>query len=397
MPDVIVVGAGPAGAVAAGLIARAGASVTLLDRMHFPRPKACAEYMSPGVLDVLERTGFASPVRIAEPLMLNGMEIVSPGGRTFRVHYARNGRPAQALTLPRLALDHALVSQAVQDGADLLEGIVVREPILENGRVLGVHASSQGRQLRLRAPITVIADGARSRLRAMLDLDRPVRWPRRLGLVAHYEGPASLPGGYGQMHVGHGGYCGVAPLPGGGVNVGLVLREGNRCLPRRPAEALDGWIAAHPALARALHSCRRTGAIRGMSPVGARGRDCAGPGFLLTGDAAGFFDPFTGEGIYRALVGGEIASGAALRVLATGTSPEVQRDYVHAREDAFRDKERLTRLVQLFVQVPSLMEYALPRLAARPRAGQVLSSSLGDLAAPGAFLRPGPLWEALRP
>jgi flavin-dependent dehydrogenase len=139
------------------------------------------------------------------------------------------------------------------------------------------------------------------------------------------------------------------------------------------------------------------GAIRGMSPVGARGRDCAGPGFLLTGDAAGFFDPFTGEGIYRALVGGEIASMAALRVLAKGDSPGIQRDYVQAREDAFRDKERLTRLVQLFVQVPSLLEYALPRLAARPGAGQVLSSSLGDLVAPGAFLRPGPLWEALRP
>jgi flavin-dependent dehydrogenase len=107
--------------------------------------------------------------------------------------------------------------------------------------------------------------------------------------------------------------------------------------------------------------------VRGVGPLATGVRPCAGPGFALVGDAAGFFDPFTGEGIFRALRGAQLLA-------ACGPTR-----YPAQRARAFRAKERLTALVQLFVQVPALMELAIRRLGERPVAAQRLANMLGDL------------------
>jgi uncharacterized membrane protein len=116
------------------------------------------------------------------------------------------------------------------------------------------------------------------------------------------------------------------------------------------------------------------------------------------GDAAGFFDPFTGEGIYRALVGAEIGSSVVHAALARGdTSRRSLKAYDHRRTREFRRKEIVTAIVQLFVQYPSLMKYALPRLAERSIPADTLGSVLGDVADAKSFLNPPMLWSALRP
>jgi flavin-dependent dehydrogenase len=160
---------------------------------------------------------------------------------------------------------------------------------------------------------------------------------------------------------------------------------------------LDRWIGAHPSLAASLNGFERASPVRGMMPVGARSRADAGPGYFLAGDAAGFFDPFTGEGIYRALVGGEIAAKAAVAALQHGYRPADVDRYHRARRNAFTNKEIVTMLVQAFVRFPYLLDYALPRLESRSGAGAVLASVLGDVADARTFLRPRPLWEVLRP
>lgn len=396
--DIIVVGAGPAGSATAALAARAGARVLLLDRARFPRNKACAEYMSPGVLQALCRMGLSDGVLERRPLQVPGMEIVAPSGFRYRLRYEQAGRSLNAITLPRLQLDHALVESAVRSSARLEEGVTVREALLDDGVVRGVVASRDGRRVRICGSMVVVADGSRSMLRRGLGLDAPVRWPNRMGLVAHFDGASGLQGGFGQMHVADGGYCGLAPLPGGGTNVGLVIhfRRGRKsAIPA--SQIMDDWIARHPLLSRALSGCRRASPVRGMAPVGARARAVAGRGFLVTGDAAGFFDPFTGEGIHRALMGGEIAAGTALKALGDGFGASEIGAYARRRRAAFRKKEVVTCLVQTFVTFPRLLEYALPRLDARPSSADLLSAVLGDIADPGRFLRPGPLWETLRP
>jgi flavin-dependent dehydrogenase len=106
--------------------------------------------------------------------------------------------------------------------------------------------------------------------------------------------------------------------------------------------------------------------VQGIGPLAARVRACAGPGYRLVGDAAGFFDPFTGEGIFRALRSAELVAGCPT-------------DYAQARARAFSSKERLVALIQVFVQTPHLMDFAVQRLQRRPQVAQDLGRVLGDL------------------
>jgi flavin-dependent dehydrogenase len=118
----------------------------------------------------------------------------------------------------------------------------------------------------------------------------------------------------------------------------------------------------------------------------------------LVGDAAGFFDPFTGEGIYRALRGADLVARIGAASLERGdVSGRALAGYERARRQAFGWKQAVTVLVQLFVQCPALMDYAVPRLSERATPGQTLSNVLGDLIDARRFLNARMLWAALKP
>jgi flavin-dependent dehydrogenase len=168
------------------------------------------------------------------------------------------------------------------------------------------------------------------------------------------------------MLVGRRGYVGIAPLDDSGmVTVGLV-----QSLPRgrlgSPAAALEAGLADYPAQSARLKSGSLASTVVGVGPLASYVRTCAGPGFALVGDAAGFFDPFTGEGIFRALRSAELLV-------------ESPAGYRLARRRAFAAKERLVALIQLFVQTPRLMDIAIDRLQRRPGVARALGCALGDL------------------
>jgi len=104
----------------------------------------------------------------------------------------------------------------------------------------------------------------------------------------------------------------------------------------------------------------------GAGPLARRVKRVRGPGYALVGDAAGFLDPFTGEGIFRALRGAELLAA----------SPD---QYAQRRGKAFGAKERLVALIQVFVHVPKLMDFAIRRLGERTSVARELGSVLGDL------------------
>jgi menaquinone-9 beta-reductase len=397
--DVVVVGAGPAGAVSAAQFAKRGFRVALLDRAHFPRHKACAEFMSPGVRDVAQRLGLWDAIQRAGPCSVPGMEIVSPSGTVLRLEYSLDGRRHYAATLPRHVLDDKLVAHAEASGATMISGVIAHEPIMHGSMVSGVRASRAGTTSAFSAKLTVVADGNRSTIARALNLTVPACWPVRMGLVAHYEGNAPLRCGFGQMHVGTDGYCGVAPLPGGRLNVAVVVKaDVVRSSGMSAFAFFERWIQRKPALCELLDACTRVSPVRGICPIGSRVSRVSTGGAMLVGDAAGFFDPFTGEGIYRALRGAELVAEVGRGALVRGdvSSTELSR-YDSLRSAAFARKHAVTALVQLFVQFPILMQYALPRLTRRPEPLQALSSVLGDCRDARVFLNVPTLWSALRP
>jgi geranylgeranyl reductase family protein len=385
--DVLVVGAGPAGSAVAAALAGQGRDVLLIEAKQHPRAKACAEYASPRILDELRRLELSDADWQPDALPLEGMRVIR-GDDAVDVRYHDASGARSAWGLDRMRFDAMLAAHAVARGARLIERTAFDGILPDAGGPTSVVLRTTDGPMEVRCRWLIGADGARSRVAERLGVNRPVRRPRRLGLVAHYEAVAGLDD-HGEMHVGAGCYIGLAPLAGDRLNVGMALPlDGDR---RSADERFGAAIAGIPAVARRLAGRRRLTPIRGASPIGHRVSRAAGPGWMLIGDAAGFIDPFTGEGIYRALR----SARAAAASLATADEG-AERRYLAARQAAFAAKDALTWTIQGMLAAPPVLGYALRRLAVRPGLAERLGSALGDCRPASDALSPrylaGVLW-----
>jgi len=314
------------------------------------------------------------------------------------VHGAE-GAARPNLALPRDRLDAALVEHARSRGAEVWERVLVRRVLVEDGVARGVLARDQREgERRVAARLVIGADGVRSRVARDLGLARPLRWPRRLGLVARYQ-DVPAPDHAAALYLGAGTYAGLTPLGGGLATVSLVTALGPG--PRRAGglePLFEALVACFPALRERLRGAHRLERPRGIGPLGQRTARPYAPGALLVGDAAGFFDPLTGDGIYLALRGAELAAETADAALRAGDCSATRlAPYQQQRHAAFGAKARLAWLLQLFICWPPLAGYALRRLRTRGALAQALCAALGDYGPAEPVLRPGYLAALLRP
>jgi menaquinone-9 beta-reductase len=381
-PDVLVVGGGPAGAATAAWAARAGLSVLLVDRARFPRHKACAEYLSPEAGRDLEALGVLADVERATPERLFGFRLVADDGSavTGRFAGATNHPPFRpyGLALPRAVLDGLVLEAARRAGAVVMEGVTFEHLRFDGGRVRGAVLRRGGERHTVDAGLVVGADGLNSRVAHQLGVARAGA-PRRLALVAHLAGVEDV-SDVGEMFAQRGWYLGLAAIGGGLTNIAMVVPQADvRAAVRDPAAFFRARLARIPELAR---RCRNATIVRNVllaGPFARRARRVTHDGALLVGDAADFFDPFTGEGIFAALRGGRLAADAAVAALARGAASRAAlRPYDAARRRAFAGKRLLERLVGLAAVRPALMRRFTHRLAAQPRIADLWVGAAGD-------------------
>jgi geranylgeranyl reductase family protein len=404
--DVIIVGGGPAGSSTAFALTRAGARVLLLDRAQFPRPKPCAEYLSPQASRLLHDMGVLDAVEAAGAAHLAGMIVRAPNGALIRGDFAAShGFPAfrdRGLALRRIQLDPILLNRARETGAEVRERMRVTDVLRDGtGRANGVRVlDAHGTSSELRARLVVGADGLRSVIANRLGLARRKRWPRRLALVAHYEGFGDV-GAWGEMHVERGvGYVGLAAVDGGLTNVAMVVpASAAREVSADRTAFFERWLRERSQLAPRLATARRVSPVIATGPFASHARRAWAPGAALVGDAADFFDPFTGEGIYAALRGGELLAPFALRAL--GAERERNMDgalaaYEVARREQFRGKWMVERLIASAVGFAPAMNHFARVLSARKDMADLLVGVTGDFVPASEVLRAGYLLNLFR-
>ena len=343
MIDVLIAGAGPAGAIAATVLARAGARVLVLDRARFPRPKLCGDSINPGALAVLRRLGLDACA--ARGLPIDGMIVT--GEPCVRVEGRYDG--VQGRSLARADLDAALVSAARAAGATVDEGVLVNAPILGPGHepaVEGVFVKGRdGRAVPLRARLVIAADGRSSRVARALGLSSVPSHPRRWAVGAYFSDVAGMTS-CGEMHIRCGRYLGVAPMPDGTTNACIVTAD--RAALADPAALLAAAFRTDPILRDRFAGARALTRPVSLGPLAVDCRVAGAPGLLLAGDACGFVDPMTGDGLRFAFRGGELAAEAALDVLGRGTRDAHLR-LARARAREFSRKWQFNRTLRALV------------------------------------------------
>jgi 2-polyprenyl-6-methoxyphenol hydroxylase-like FAD-dependent oxidoreductase len=388
--DVVVIGGGPAGSATALRLARRGVDVSLVERARFPRRKVCGEYQNCGAVDALDRLGMLERVRGAAGA-LRGIRLVAGGSPPVELDF-----PRPALACDRATLDAALLEAAVAAGVRIVHGRM-EGLIFDGPRAAGVtYRDAAGERAIVRARYVVGADGAGSIVARKLGLTLAVGGARRFAVGGHYRGFGDLDG-YVEMYVGGGAYFAVNPLDATRANVMVVV----------PRTALERWSADVDAGVRgraaelghgkrSFAGVERIGERVSIGPLCHRVRSAIAPGALLVGDAAGLLNPFTGQGVFLALRGAELASEALLAALRDrGAEASAFERYAALRSRDFCARRALCALVTLLIDVAPLARRAAQRLGRLPAARAALMEAIAGIGPPQAALRVGVLWRLL--
>jgi len=346
--DAIVVGGGPAGATTATLLARHGRDVLLLERESFPRyhvgeslmPHTWFTFERLGVLDWLERSG--SPRK-------HSVQFVSTSGKVSQPFYFFKTIKhdwASTWQIRRSDFDKMMLENAAEAGADVRQGVAVREVLREGERVVGVRAEAAGGGSTIHhAKVVVDATGRDALVAGKLGWKQRDPSLNKIAIFTYFKGALRDPGldegATTVAYIPDKGWFWYIPLVDDTVGVGVVAEHDYLYRETRDPEAIFAreaedcrWIREH--LAPGTH----LGPIRVTGEFSYRATRAAGDGFCLVGDAFSFLDPVFSSGVYLALKGGELAADTIHAALDAGdltatTFEQYERDVRHGL-DSFR-------------------------------------------------------------
>lgn len=343
--DVAVIGAGPAGATTALLLARAGASVCVVERSQFPRTKACGEYLNAGAVRLLRELGVAGSLA-AHAVPLRGVRLSGKGARA-ELRFAAAG-----WSLPRATLDSALLDAALDAGATCKAGRAERFASGDDGVRIDVRTPG-GELEQVQSSVLIGADGAHSLVAREFGLSEPVKENRRFALGGHYCGLSGLDD-YLEMFVDGRSYFAINPFSASRANVMLIVDESEL---HRRRDDVDAFVHER---ARVLSGgriqfdgARLEDKRIAIGPLAYRARRYSVPRVLLVGDSAHFLDPFTGQGVHFALRGAQLAGQAVKQMLWNSSAQlDAWQHYERSLRQEVRRRKRLSSIVGALVRVP---------------------------------------------
>jgi menaquinone-9 beta-reductase len=371
--DVLVVGAGPAGASAAYWLARHGHDVCIVERHDLPRDKTCGDALTPRAVAALVEMGLGGVLDGHH--RTQGIRMLAHG-ITLELDWPTHPRfPPYGHVVRRLELDRLVAENAVLAGATLLTRADARTPLVERGFVRGAEVAREGRSAleAVRARYVVVADGANSRFGRSLGTFRTKEWPYGTAIRGYWPSPLDgdtwletqldvkdrdgnpLPG-----------YGWIFPVGDGTVNVGVGLLSTYRNFKSvNPLGMLHDVAAGAPAYWELDPGAVLGEPASGRLPMGGSVDPKAGPTYLLVGDAAGTVNPFNGAGIDYACETGRLAADVLHEAL-DGDDPMVLQTYPHRLDDIYGPYFKVGRIFARAIGHPSLMRQ-LTRVAIHNR------------------------------
>ena len=374
--DIIIIGGGPAGTSAALFLEKKGYHIALLDQARFPRDKVCGEFISPAADNIFFELGILDSIEALNPKRLNGV-VVSAYERSYlQVDYpfSLDGRAMTSLSVERSILDNLMLNQVRNSKVNLMEGFKVTDLLFEGDNVCGVRGHDEAKT---RFNIKAKAGGRNSISLRRLNLRRASFGEGRTALAAHWEG-VKVDERYCYMHISHPGYTGIAPVGCSRANVVLVVRKD--CLAGVDVEKFFRRTVLENQLRRnILGAGAPAEKVRVVDSLAYSVKKPKSGGLHLVGDATGFVDPLTGEGIYLALRSSQLAVGVIESAFdGSDFSKRQFQIYDRMRRKEFKEKTMLSKILQCLIYSPSLCDRVVKTLATQKELSGLLVGVTGD-------------------
>ena len=395
--DVVVVGAGPAGASAAYHLAAQGLDVILAEKQELGRDKACGDGLTPSAVRELVRMG----VDISDWRRNEGLRVIG-GGRRLHIPWPEQvSLPSYGLARRRSDLDRDLAEHAANAGARLLTGVTVTGPVTNTaGRVVGVAARPTARftypgissPTRLRAPVVIDAGGVSARLATAVGRRKDERRPLGVAVRAYFRSPRAKDAWMeSRLELWDGkpgksdllpGYGWIWSVGEGLVNVGLGSVSS-----RASATAIDyravfnRWMDNVPASWGFTKENQVGGLVSAALPMAFNRKPHYADGLMLLGDAGGMVSPFNGEGIAQALMSGRLAAQSAACAAARSTAAGREKalgQYPAAMSERLGGYYTLGRVFVSLIEHPEVMRVCTRYGLGRRRLMRLVSKLLSD-------------------
>ena len=363
--DVIVVGAGPAGATTATILAQKGYDVLLLDRENFPRDKTCGDAVPAGAIEAMTRLGMGDKIQKAEErgefYPLDKIRIYSPNGTMLQTRLKVGKEGGRSYVVPRMYFDAVIQQHAIESGADFKQALV-KEPLVENGRVVGVQAQLNGHVKEIRSKVVVGADGVTSAIARVLrpKMKQHVDAHRAVALRAYIHDIDENPHEvefylYDEILP---GYAWIFPAGKNVANIGLGMRLD---IFRKDKYNLKKMLQYFLEMPQIKSRLKRGGELDGIKiwqlNFGSQKQlQHAYDGALLVGDAAGFINPLTGGGIHNGMISARLAGQTIDEALKKGNTSRHELEIYEQRcHEAMWSSMRRSYFIQQWVlRFPSI-------------------------------------------
>lgn len=389
--DVVIIGAGPAGATASLFLAKEKIKHVLIDKAVFPRDKICGDALSGKVLPILKKLNPALLDELASShaaLGSRGITFVAPNGKSIDIPFksvSSSSTHFPGYISRRMDFDNFLVSKLDHAYAEFRQGTqLVSTERNENGLELKI--SSSEKEERITARLVICCDGDRSVMAKSSGLKQVEEDHYCGGIRAYYKNVSGMhPENFIELHFLDEllpGYFWIFPLPGGFANVGAGMLS--KSISRKKINLRDAMlniIKYHPQISKRFDNASLEGKILGWGlPLGSKRRTLSGDHFLLCGDAASLIDPFTGEGISNAMFSGMTAAHTAVEALNenmfSGTFLQRYDQRVYSR---LWSELKLSRRMQQLCNYPSLFNLVVNKAEKNKTFRDTISCMFDDL------------------